>query len=106
VGALLVLLIPTLAMATDSSAATSETAKDAPESSHDLRTALGYLAAALAVGLGSIGAGLAVAPTASAAIGAVAEKEEMAGKALVFVGLAEGIAIYGLVISIMILSKL
>jgi len=67
---------------------------------------LGYVAAALAVGLGSIGAGLAVGATASAAVGAVAEKEEIAGKALVFVGLAEGIAIYGLIIAIMILNRL
>ena len=67
---------------------------------------LGYLAAGLAVGLGSIGAGLAVGATASAAVGAVAERDEVAGKALVFVGLAEGIAIYGLVIAIMILNRL
>ena len=69
-------------------------------------TGLGYIAAALAVGLGSLAAGLAVGPTASAAIGAVAEKEELAGKALVFVGLAEGVAIYGMVIAIMILNRI
>lgn len=72
----------------------------------DFPVGLGYVAAALAVGLGSIGAGLAVGATASAAVGAVAEREEIAGKALVFVGLAEGIAIYGLIIAIMILNRL
>lgn len=67
---------------------------------------LGYIGAALAVGLGSLGAGFAVGPAAAAAVGAVAEKEETAGKSLVFVGVAEGIAIYGLVIAIMILNRL
>ena len=79
---------------------------EVPDSGGGLPVGLGYVAAALAVGLGSIGAGLAVGATASAAVGAVAEKEEIAGKALVFVGLAEGIAIYGLIIAIMILNRL
>jgi V/A-type H+-transporting ATPase subunit K len=39
-------------------------------------------------------------------MGAVAEKPELAGRALVFVGLAEGIAIYGLIVAIMILGRL
>lgn len=65
----------------------------------------GLVAAALAVGLGSIGAGLAVASSGSAAIGALAEKPELLGKLLIIVGLAEGIAIYGLLIAIMILGK-
>jgi len=42
----------------------------------------------------------------SAAMGAVSERPEMAGRALIFVGLAEGIAIYGLIVAIMILGKL
>jgi len=66
---------------------------------------LGLIAAALAVGLGSIGAGIAVAATGSAAIGALAEKPELLGKLLIVVGLAEGIAIYGLLIAIMVLGK-
>jgi len=66
----------------------------------------GYLAAAVATGLSALGAGVAVAGVGAAAIGAVAEKPEIFGRALVFVGLAEGIAIYGLIISIMILNRL
>ncbi len=66
----------------------------------------GFLAAAIAVGLGSIGAGIAVSAVGSAAMGAMAERPEMAARALIFVGLAEGIAIYGLIIAIMILGKL
>ena len=66
----------------------------------------GYISAALAVGASSLGAGIAVALVGSAAMGAVSERPEMAGRALIFVGLAEGIAIYGLIVAIMILGKL
>jgi V/A-type H+-transporting ATPase subunit K len=62
------------------------------------------LAAALSTGLGSIGAGIAVASTGAAACGAVAEKPETFGRLLIFVGLAEGVAIYGLIIAFMILQ--
>lgn len=67
---------------------------------------LGYIAAALSTGLAAIGAGIAVAAVGSSALGAVSEDPEILGKTLIFVGLAEGIAIYGLIISIMILGKL
>src|SRR5512134_1654695 len=66
----------------------------------------GLLGAALATGLSSLGAGFAVAKVATAAIGALAEKPELFGRLLIFVGLAEGIAIYGLIVSILILNKL
>lgn len=66
----------------------------------------GFMAAALAAGLAAIGAAYAVAVVGAAAMGAVAEKPETAGRALIFVGLAEGIAIYGLIIAIMILGRL
>jgi len=67
---------------------------------------LGYLAAGLAVGISSIGAGIAVGIAGSAAIGAISEKPEILGRALIIIGLGEGIAIYGLIISIMILGRL
>jgi V/A-type H+-transporting ATPase subunit K len=63
------------------------------------------LAAAIATGLATIGAGIAVGNTGSAAVGTIAEKPESFGRALIFVGLAEGIAIYGLIISFMILNR-
>ena len=66
----------------------------------------GYLAAALATGLSALAAGIAVGGVGAAAVGAIAEKPELFGRTLVFVGLAEGIAIYGLIISIMILNRL
>lgn len=63
------------------------------------------IAAAAAVGTGSIGAAYAVSSTGSAAIGALAERPEIFGRALIFVGLAEGVAIYGLIIAFMILNR-
>lgn len=67
---------------------------------------LAYIAAALAVSASVIGAGYAVAQAAPAAIGAISEKEDIFGKAMIFVALAEGVAIYGLLIAIQIINKL
>ena len=66
---------------------------------------IAYIASALAVGLSTIAGGIAVGLVGAAAMGAVGEKPEISGKALIFLGLAEGIAIYGLIIAIMILGK-
>lgn len=68
-------------------------------------TGLIYVAAAIAVGLSSLGAAWAVSSVGSAAMGAISEKPELSGRALIYVGLAEGIAIYGLIVAIMILGK-
>jgi V/A-type H+-transporting ATPase subunit K len=65
----------------------------------------GFLSAALAVGLACIGAGYAVAHVGAASVGAMSERPELAGRALIFIGLAEGIAIYGLIIAVMILGR-
>jgi V/A-type H+-transporting ATPase subunit K len=67
---------------------------------------LGYIAAAISTGLATIGAGYAVGSVGSSALGAVSENPKILGKTLIFVGLAEGIAIYGLIISILILGRL
>lgn len=67
---------------------------------------MGFLAAALATGLGSLGCGIAVAAAAPAAIGAFSENGKNFGKALIFVAMGEGVAIYGLLISILIINKL
>jgi V/A-type H+-transporting ATPase subunit K len=66
----------------------------------------GYASAALAAGLAALGAGYAVAQVGTAALGALAEKPDLFGRVLVIVGLAEGIAIYGLIVSILILNRL
>jgi V/A-type H+/Na+-transporting ATPase subunit K len=65
-----------------------------------------FVAAALSTALAAVGAGYAVARVGSAAIGAIAEKPELFGRVLVLVGLAEGIAIYGLIVSILILNRI
>ncbi len=67
---------------------------------------LGYIAAALVTGFSTIGAGIAVAAAAPAAIGALSEDPKSFGKALIFVALGEGVALYGLLISILILNKI
>ena len=69
-------------------------------------TGIGYLAAALAVGLSCVGSGIAVAAGAPAAIGATSEDPKNFVKALIFVVLGEGIALYGLLISILIISNI
>lgn len=64
-----------------------------------------FVAAAVSTALAALGAGYAVARVGSAGIGAIAEKPELFGRVLVLVGLAEGIAIYGLIVSILILNR-
>lgn len=67
---------------------------------------LGFIAAAVATSASALGAGFAVAAAAPAAIGAISENTKNFGKAMIFVALAEGVAIYGLLISILIINKL
>lgn len=88
----------------EADAAVAETT--AAESAKADNDGLGYIAAALATGLGSIGCGIAVAAAAPAAIGAVSEEPKAFSKALIFVALGEGVALYGFLISFMILGKL
>ncbi|MCS7232901.1 MAG: ATP synthase subunit C [Synergistetes bacterium] len=98
---LLLFLIPTPGMPSE-----GRSEKEAITSPKGLDRAAGYLGAAIAVGAATIGAGLAVSSTGSAMIGAMAEKPELIGRALIVVALAEGIAIYGMVIAIMIIATL
>lgn len=80
----------------------AETASAAASSA----TGLGYIAAGLSTGLSCVGGGIAVASAASAALGAISEDASVLGKSLIFVGLAEGVCLYGLIISFMILGQL
>ncbi|MDO5416852.1 MAG: ATP synthase subunit C [Lachnospiraceae bacterium] len=64
------------------------------------------MAAALSTGLSCLGGGIAVSAAASAALGAISEDGSILGKSLIFVGLAEGVCLYGLIISFMIIGKL
>jgi V/A-type H+-transporting ATPase subunit K len=81
-------------------------APDAAAAVVSMGEGLGYLAAALVTGLSCIGAGIAVAASAPAAIGACSEDPKSFGKSIVFVGLGEGIGVYGLLISFMIINSL
>jgi V/A-type H+-transporting ATPase subunit K len=64
-----------------------------------------FIGAAIAIAGSAIGAGIAVAYTGAAALAAISEKPELFGRAMVIVGLAEGIAIYGLVIAVVLIGK-
>ena len=76
-----------------------------PAAVGETATAAAFIAAGLVTGLCSIGTGIAVSSAASAAIGAISENENNFGKSMIFVAMAEGIAIYGLLISFMILGR-
>ena len=71
-----------------------------------LAQGLGFLSAALSTGLSALGAGIAVAAAAPAAIGSFSEDEKNFGKSMIFVALGEGVAIYGILISILIIGRL
>lgn len=84
-------------------AETAEATEAAAASAGGLGEGLKYLSAALSTGIATIATGLAVGSVGSSAIGAISEDSSLLGKTLIFVGMAEGIAIYGLIISILIL---
>lgn len=96
--------IPTMAAALIMFAPSAVAAATNPAGMSD--AGLGYIGAALSTGLACVGAGYAVGVVGSAALGAVSENEKILGKTLIYVGLAEGVAIYGLIISIMIIGSL
>ena len=98
---LVVLAVPMVANAAEA----GETASTVAAADSGLSAGLGMLASALAVGIAGIGGGIAVAGAAPAAIGATSEDPKVFGKAMIFVALGEGIALYGLLIAILILQK-
>jgi V/A-type H+-transporting ATPase subunit K len=92
-----------LAMGIDTALA-AETAGTHGEISTGLGLAL--LGAGLPTGLAAFGAGLAVGPVGAASLAIISEKPEMFGRTLIYLGLSEGIAIYGLVVTILLLGKI
>jgi V/A-type H+-transporting ATPase subunit K len=68
-------------------------------------TKFALIAAAVAFGFGAVSAGIGIAYVGSAAMGAIAEKPEVAGQALIFIALAEGLAVFGFITALMILGK-
>lgn len=99
-----ILVVSTIAMFA-APAPVAAAAETAAASGSDFSTGIAYIAAALATGMSCIGGGIAVANAASAALGALSENESVFGKSLIFVAMAEGVALYGLIISFMILGK-
>ncbi len=98
-----VVLVATVCAFTTTPALADTAAETAAAATGD---GMAYLAAALVTGLACIGAGIAVAAAASAALGAISENDKIMGKALIFVALAEGIALYGLLVTFMILGRI
>ncbi len=99
VGALVVLLL--LAMQGVMAETTVEVSKEI-----SMGLGLAIIGAGIPTAMATIGAGLAVGPIGAAALAVVVEKPEAFGRSLIFIGLAEGIAIYGLVVTILLLDKL
>ena len=86
--------------------ATTSSSQSSDSGSKAMAFGIGLAAAALVTGLSGIGGGIAVASSAPAAIAATSENPKAFGKSLIMVVLGEGIALYGLIISFMILGKL
>ena len=89
------------------SSSDGQTIGSEPEMSNNKADVMKYglIAAAVAFGLGAIGAGIAISHVGAAAMGAVAEKPQIAGQALIFVALAEGLVVFGFITALMILGK-
>jgi len=98
-----VMALMTVIPLTGAFAEAGEAAEAAVASSDGFMEGMKYIGAALSTGLATIGTGIAVGGAAPAAIGAVSENDKAFTKALIFVALGEGVAIYGLLISILIL---
>jgi V/A-type H+-transporting ATPase subunit K len=94
-----------LAAAPDPVSAVATTATAAADSTSDSSSWAALLGAAIAVAGSSIGAAIAVAYTGAAALATMSERPELFGRAMVIVGLAEGIAIYGLIVAIILLGS-
>jgi V/A-type H+-transporting ATPase subunit K len=95
-------VIALLMLAFQLAATSAETPAEAPKET----PGLGLIAAGLAVGLSGIGAGIAIFGSTSAGMAATVERPELTTWVLIFAGLGEGLAIYGLVVAIMILGKI
>lgn len=107
-----VLLIPILMLVLGMVSMTSLFAQESHDGENVVITSdqadvqkFGLLAAAVAFGLGAIGAGIAISAVGAAAMGAIGEKPEIAGQAIIFVALAEGIVVFGFISALMILAK-
>lgn len=86
-------------------AAADDTAATADENAAPVDTGAAFIGAAIAVAASALGAGIAIAYAGSAALATVSEQPDLFGRAMVVVGLAEGVAIYGLIVAVLILGN-
>ncbi len=100
-----VLVLATVFVFTGNAHAASTAAAAAVTASDTFSTGMAYLGAGLVTGLCTLGTGIATGQAASAALGTISENEGLMGKSLIFVALAEGTAVYGLLISFVILGR-
>jgi V/A-type H+/Na+-transporting ATPase subunit K len=98
------ILPPVLAQENDDSHLSEESHGNSSSGQADVAK-MALLAAAIAFGAGAIGAGYAISHVGAAAMGAVAEKPEIGGQALIFIALAEGLVVFGFITALMILGK-
>ena len=93
------------AQSTTDTAQTAVSAAQETETTTTVDTGAAFIGAAIAVAASAIGAGIAVAYTGSAALATMSEQPDLFGRAMVVVGLAEGVAIYGLIVAVLILGN-
>jgi V/A-type H+/Na+-transporting ATPase subunit K len=86
--------------------ALAQQAAAAPRGETSVGLGLALIGAGIPTALATVGAGLAVGPVGAASLAVIAEKPEMFGRTLIYLGLAEGIAIYGLVVTILLLGRI
>jgi V/A-type H+-transporting ATPase subunit K len=87
-------------------AAPAVNAASAAASEFSIGKGLAFIGIGLPTGMATIAAGFAVAPIGASSLAAISEKPEIFGRSLIYLGLAEGIAIYGLVATILLLNKI
>lgn len=102
----IIVLLVLMVIFTLATTARVEAQETAPVSEESARVSQwGLIAAAVAFGFGALGAGIAIANVGAAAMGAIGEKPEIAGQALIFIALAEGLVVFGFITALMILGK-
>jgi V/A-type H+/Na+-transporting ATPase subunit K len=101
---LLVVFMAVFGLVATTQASAQETRKDLTVTQAEVMK-YELMAAAVAFGLGAIGAGIAIANVGAAAMGAIGEKPEIASQALIFIALAEGLVVFGFITALMILGK-
>lgn len=87
-------------------AQTAENARPAMSPEQAEVAKFGFIAAAIAFGFGALGAGIGIANVGAAAMGAISEKPEIAGQALIFIALAEGLVVFGFITALIILGRI